>query len=83
MEKSLFSREYMVFLRVLRKTREMKGLTQVKLAELLSQTQSFVSKCECGERRLDIVEVRAFCKALGVKFADFVSTFEDALGRDA
>ena len=79
MEKSVFSRRYGLFLRVLREARERSGLTQVQLAERLGQTQSFVSKCERGERRLDFVEVHAFCSDLGVTLSDFVRGLEDAI----
>jgi transcriptional regulator with XRE-family HTH domain len=54
-------------------------MTQEHLAELLGETQTFVSKCERGERRLDIVEVRAFCTALGVSFSSFVAQFDKLL----
>lgn len=64
--KSLFSADYMVFLRLLREARKRAGLTQEEMGARLGQTQSFVSKCERGERRLDIVEVRAFCQALDI-----------------
>ena len=42
----------------------------------LGVTQSFVSKCERGERRLDIVEVRAWGVALGIPFTEFISSFD-------
>ena len=61
MEKSIYSKEYSLFLEQLRKAREEKGLTQTDVAQSLGQTQSFVSKVERGERRIDIVELRAFC----------------------
>lgn len=51
-------------------------MTQVQLAGRLGQTQSFVSKCERGERRLDLVEGRAFCVAMGVSFPTFVTEFD-------
>ncbi len=76
MDKSIFSRDYEVFLRRLREARRRAGLTQVQLAERLGQTQTFVSKCERGERRLDVVEVRAFCLALGESFPAFVAAFD-------
>lgn len=79
MEKSIASADYDVFLACLREARLRAGLTQAGLAGRLDQTQSFVSKCERGERRLDIVEVRAFCVALGVPFASFASEFDRAL----
>ena len=72
MEKSLFSRRYSLFLHHLRAAREKEGLTQEALAKRLGETQSFISKCERGERRIDIVEIRAFCKGIGISFIEFV-----------
>ncbi|HUN80509.1 MAG TPA: helix-turn-helix transcriptional regulator [Phycisphaerae bacterium] len=54
MEKSVFSKDYRVFLRHLREARENAGLTQEQLADRLGQTQSFVSKCERGEQPREI-----------------------------
>jgi transcriptional regulator with XRE-family HTH domain len=76
MDKSVFSKDYEIFLRCLRSAREKQGLTQVEVAERLGESQSFVSKCERGERRLDIVEVRAFCRAIGISFVEFVREFD-------
>lgn len=42
------------------------GLTQLEVAKKLSRPQSFVSKYEQGERRLDVVEFVAVCHALGI-----------------
>lgn len=83
MEKSVISRDYSLFLEHLKNARKKAGLTQEQLAELLGETQSFVSKCERGERRLDIVEVRAFCDALGVPFLSFATQLDKILTRDA
>lgn len=83
MEKSVSSDEYALFLKHLKDARKKAGLTQVRLAELLGETQSFVSKCERGERRLDIVEVRAFCKALGVPFPFFTTQLDKILTHDS
>ena len=79
MKKPPLSRDYAVFLRLLREARLAAGLTQAELARRLGQTQSFVSKCERGERRLDIAEVRAFCGALGTPFPSFATRFSSAL----
>lgn len=81
MQKSLFTTEYRLFLRHLKSARRDAGLTQGELAERMSATQSFVSKCERGERRLDIVELRAWCKALGTPFPAFVANFDKAIQR--
>jgi transcriptional regulator with XRE-family HTH domain len=81
MQKSLHSRHYKVFLVELRQARTQLGVTQVELADRLDATQSFVSKCERGERRLDVAELRLWCKALGIRMADFVSHYERRLER--
>jgi transcriptional regulator with XRE-family HTH domain len=79
MEKSVSSDDYALFLEHLKDARRKAGLTQGQLAEVLGETQSFVSKCERGERRLDIVEVRAFCLALGVPFPSFATQLDKLL----
>lgn len=78
MQKSLFSKEYRVFLDHLIAARANAGLTQIQLAKRMNATQSFISKCERGERRLDLVELRAWCRALGVTFPTFVSHFDQS-----
>ena len=70
--KSLYSSEYERFLQLLRKAREGAGLTQVEAAHKLSRPQSFVSKCESGERRVDVVELAQFCRIYGVSAASFL-----------
>ena len=76
MQKSINSNTYAVFLDHLRETREKLGVTQEELAKQLGESQSFVSKCERGERRLDIVEVRLFCIAMNISFERFIRGFE-------
>jgi transcriptional regulator with XRE-family HTH domain len=83
MARSTHHTDYAIFLACLRTARKGAGLTQGEVADRLGQTQSFVSKCELGERRIDIVELRSFCQATGVSLADFVHDFEFALTRAA
>jgi transcriptional regulator with XRE-family HTH domain len=54
-------------------------LRQVDLATKLGQPQSFVSKYESGERRLDILELRQVCKILGISLEQFSARLEDSL----
>lgn len=77
--KSTFTKEYGVSRDLLRELRTDKGLTQVQLSEHLGMPQSFVSKYETGERRLDIVEIRAVCASLGITLSAFVKKFEARL----
>lgn len=51
------------------------GLRQQDLADRIGMPQSFVSKCESGERRVDLVELLALCSACGADVVDFVSDF--------
>lgn len=77
MEKSLVSNEYPLFLEFLRKIRIDAGITQEQVAERLKATQSFVSKTERGERRLDIIELRLWCNALGYSLTQFTQNLEE------
>jgi ribosome-binding protein aMBF1 (putative translation factor) len=63
---------------LLRQVRVEGGLRQIDLAKRLGQPQSFISKYESGERRLDLPELREVCKALGISLGDFVRRFEDS-----
>lgn len=81
MDKSIHSKEYQLVLAELKKARLNAGITQVKLAERLNVTQTFISKCERNERRLDIVELRSFCNAIGADFTEFISGLELKLKR--
>ena len=61
--------------------REAAGLTQVEMAERLDETQSYVSKCERGDRRVDLVQLRRFCRAMGLSLSEFVGEFERQTGK--
>lgn len=67
MTQSVFSDRYHHLRELLIEARKKAGLTQVELAQKLSRPQSFVSKYELGERRLDVVEFLEVAKALGAK----------------
>ena len=75
-DKSIYSERQNRLRELLRDIRTEAGLRQVDLAQRLEQPQSFVSKYEAGERRLDIVELEQVCIACGVSLASFVSRFE-------
>ncbi len=78
MGKSIGTTEQKRLLALLRQIRIDGGLRQVDLAERVGQPQSFVSKYESGERRLDLLELRQICKAVGIALTDFVRMFESA-----
>lgn len=71
-EKSIYSAEYQQLCTLLRQLRQDAGLTQMQVAERLDVPQSFVSKYEAGERRLDVIELRYVAEALGHSLAAVV-----------
>src|SRR5258706_16093340 len=54
-------------------------LRQDDLARILNQSQSFVSKDESGERRLDLLELQQICNAVSVFLEEFARRFEGSV----
>jgi DNA-binding XRE family transcriptional regulator len=75
--------DYAHFLQELREARREAGLSQEQLAEALGQRQTFVSKGELGDRRLDVIELRSWVIALGGDPVAFMASLEDRLARNA
>lgn len=75
--------EYVLLLKELREARAQAGMTQVELAEALGQLQTYVSKSELGDRRLDVIELRKWVLALGRDPVQFAASLEDRLARNA
>ena len=65
------SPDYSAFLKRLRRARIAAGLSQTEVAGRLGKPQSFVSKCESGERRVDVVELTHFARIYGVAVTFF------------
>lgn len=62
MSKSIYRIEYKKVVKNLRKAREDAGLRQEDVAQKLGKPQSYISKIERGERRIDVVELKAFAR---------------------
>lgn len=71
--KSIYSARYQRLKSLLVEARLSAGLTQVELAEKLARPQSFVSKYERGERRLDLVELLEVADAIGFDPSKLIS----------
>jgi len=78
-QKSIYTEHYGLLLATLRKARKAARLSQVELAARLDLTQSIVGKCERGERRLDVIELREWCSAIGLSLNELVSELETAI----
>lgn len=79
MDKPIYSREQRVLLALLQQLRSDAGLRQSDVATKIRRPQSFVSKYEAGQRRLDILELRQLCAVFGVSLSDFVARLEKRL----
>lgn len=78
-KKSLNKKEHKILLEQLYRLRMSSGLRQSDLADKLNAPQSFISKIESGERRIDLIELREICIALGSNLNEFINEFEKAL----
>jgi ribosome-binding protein aMBF1 (putative translation factor) len=79
MSKTLHSPEHTKLRQLLQSIRQSRCLTQSELAKKLRRPQSFVSKYELGERRLDILELREVCLALEMDLHTFIDQLETAI----
>jgi transcriptional regulator with XRE-family HTH domain len=70
--RSTHSARYREFLKRLKRARQLAGLTQVEVAHALGKHQSYVAKCETGERRVDVIELAAFAEMYGRSLRYFV-----------
>lgn len=70
---------YEIFLAQLREARLCAEITQAEAAKKLANTQTFISKCERGERRLDVVDLLDFLDAYGVSSAEFLAELKGRL----
>lgn len=76
MPRSTFGERYGAFCQLLVEARQGQGLTQMEVARRLRRPQSFVSKYEHAERRLDVVEFLEVARAIGLEPAEFLTNLE-------
>ena len=78
-KKTIHQDAYQVLVERLRAARQSSQITQTELADRLGTDQSYVSKYERAERRLDVIELRSICRELGLDFLGFLAEFETEL----
>ncbi len=79
MKKTIKEKQQEKLQMLLRQVRQDKGIRQVELAEKLEVPQSYISKYESGDRRLDILELRQVCIAMGISLEEFIRKLENSL----
>ena len=70
MSQTIYSKEHKYIVQQLKKAREKAGLSQEQVAKVLNTTQSYISKIESGQRRIDIIQLKEFAKVYK-KYLDF------------
>ena len=81
MANQLWYAQQQLYRQCLKSVRAQAELTQKELASLLGKPQSYVSKYESGERKLDYLEVREICKFCNVSISDFEEILVRAIAR--
>jgi transcriptional regulator with XRE-family HTH domain len=79
MEKAIHSAAQDALTRLLREHRVQAGLRQVDVATRMGVPQSFVSKYESGERRLDWFEIDQICIAIGIDSIELMKEHRAAI----
>jgi len=72
MDKTIYTKDHKFIIEQLKKARNEAGFDQEKVAELLGKTQSYVSKIEAGQRRIDIVQLKEFAKIYKKELGYFI-----------
>jgi len=62
MSKTIYSKEHKYIVEQLKKAREETGLSQEQVAKILNKTQSYISKIESGQRKVDVIQLKEFAK---------------------
>ena len=73
MKKTIYSQEHRHIVQRLKQARKNAALGQTEVAKRLNRTQSFVSKLESGQRRIDLVQLKEFAKLYKKGLEYFIS----------
>ena len=79
MANALHRPQYELFRKLMIQARERSGLTQVQVADALGRLQSFVSKYERGDRRLDFSEFVEIADVLGIDIVEFLASYQEGI----
>jgi transcriptional regulator with XRE-family HTH domain len=63
---------------LLRDIRVGKGMNQTQLAHQLDRPQSYISRYETGQTRLDLPELRLVCEGMGISLQEIIASFEES-----
>ena len=73
MKRAIYSKEHKHLVSKLKKARKETGLDQSNAAKLLGTTQSYISKIESGQLRIDIIQLKEIAKIYKKNINYFIS----------
>ncbi len=73
MKKTIYSKEHKYLVNRLKQARKEAGFDQKEVAKLLRTTQSYISKIESGQRRIDVIQLKTFAKIYKKPINFFIS----------
>lgn len=82
MPRSLRSKPLLALGRAITAIRQSRGMSQRDFAAAVGYRQSFISKVELGQRRLDVVELVVLARAMGVDPVDLLRAVQEATPSD-
>lgn len=68
----IYSKEHKYIVKQLKKARENAGLSQEQVAKILNTTQSYISKIESGQRKIDVVQLKKLARIYKKDISYFV-----------
>lgn len=83
MAASTHDSNYQLFLALLREARLRAGITQQTLGHRLGNTQTFISKLERGERRVDLVEFVEICDSMDVNALEVLEAYLNVRSKES
>jgi transcriptional regulator with XRE-family HTH domain len=72
MEKTIYSKDHLLIIERLKQARVQADLDQTEVAKLLGKSQSYISKIEAGQRKIDIIQLKDFAKIYKKNLSFFI-----------
>lgn len=76
LQKSVYTKKYRRLIDLLKQARVNADLSQSDVASIFRRPQSFISKCESGERRIDVIELLELCRIYRISSESILKSLE-------
>lgn len=73
MGKEIYFKEHRELVKKLKQTRNKMALSQMEVAKLLGRSQSYVSKIESGQRRINVFQLKEFARIYKTDISNFIT----------